>query len=61
MFVRGGKASCKLPRKLTLCFPDEGWGGGGGGPNRGLGGEEGGKWLYCTDLQTLHLFKNKSI
>ena len=31
-------------------------------PNRGLGEEEeSGKWLYCTDLQTLHLFKNKSI
>ena len=60
MFVRGGKASCKLPRKLTLCFPYEGWGGG-GCPNCGLGEEESGKWLYCTDLQTLHLFKNKSI
>ena len=31
VFVQGGKASCKLPRKLTLCFPYEGWGGGGGG------------------------------
>ena len=30
-------------------------------PNRGLGEEESGKGLYCTDLQTLHLFKNKSI
>ena len=28
-------------------------------PNRGLG-EESGKWLCCTDLQTMHLFKNKS-
>ena len=28
VFVQGGKASCKLPRKLTLCFPYEGWGGG---------------------------------
>ena len=33
----------------------------GGCPNCGLGEEESGKWLYCTDLQTLHLFKNKSI
>lgn len=30
-------------------------------PNGGLGKEGSGKWLYCTDLQTLHLFKNKSI
>ena len=30
-------------------------------PNCGLGEEESGKGLYCTDLQTLHLFKNKSI
>ena len=59
MFVRGRKASCKLPRKLTLCFPYEGLGG--GCPNCGLREEESGKGLYCTDLQTLHLFKNKSI
>ena len=54
-------AGRKSVLQTALCYVFPTRDGEGGCPNRGLGKEESGKWLYCTDLQTLHLFKNKSI
>ena len=55
----GKKSVVQTASEADVMFSLRGMGG--RCPNRGLGEEESGKGLYCTDLQTLHLFKNKSI
>ena len=59
----GKKSVLQTASEADVMFSLRGMGRGGGGgcPNCGLGEEESGEGLYCTDLQTLHLFKNKSI
>ena len=57
----GKKSVVQTASEADVMFSLRGMGRGGGCPNRGLGEEESEKWLYCTYLQTLHLFKNKSI